>query len=343
MSDAFLTQLQSSLGPSYVIRRELGRGGMSRVFLAEETALRREVVMKVLMPRLTEGMSGGRFSREIRVASRLQHPNIVPMHTAGDANGLPYYTMPYVRGESLRARLGAGPIPLADAIDILRDVARALAYAHGQGVVHRDIKPENILLGDGAAVVADFGIAKAISVARAEGGDVVRRLSIDTLTQPGTSLGTPAYMAPEQALGDDVDHRTDLYTWGVVAYEILAGRHPFAGKPSGQAVIAAHVTEVPTPLWIVAPHVPRALATLVMSCIEKEPPRRPESAEAIARALGAFEVATAEFVARQRGGVDTGARATVPRRFDRRLVVGVAVASVFVGVLIVLWMRGVAG
>ncbi len=289
MPDAILDRLQASVADTYVIRRELGHGATSRVFVAEETALRREVVMKVLMPRLTEGMSGGRLSREIRVASRLQHPNIVPMHAAGDANGLPYYTMPYVRGESLRARLAHGPVSLPDAINILRDVARALAYAHAEGVVHRDIKPENILLSNGAAVVADFGIAKAISIARAEGGVLERRMSIDTLTQPGTSLGTPAYMAPEQALADDVDHRADIYTWGLVAYELLASRHPFAGKGNGQAMIAAHVTEKPAPLLSVAPHAPRPLATLVMTCLAKDPDERPQTADALVRALDGAE------------------------------------------------------
>lgn len=156
-------QLQATLGTAYTLERELGGGGMSRVYLAQETVLGRPVVVKVIAPELAEGLSAERFAREVKLAARLQQANIVPVLSAGVAGGLPYYTMPFVEGLSLRARLTQGPIPLSDAISILRDVARALAYAHAQGVVHRDIKPENILLSGGAAVVTDFGIAKAIS------------------------------------------------------------------------------------------------------------------------------------------------------------------------------------
>src|SRR5512138_3092951 len=189
---ALIDDLRSALGSSYSIDRELGGGGMSRVFLGEETAFRRRVVVKVLAPELAAGVSAERFQREIKLAAQLQHPNIVPVITAGVAAGLPYYTMPFVDGRSLAARLEShATIPIVEATAIFRDVARALAYAHDHGVVHRDIKPGNILLADEAAVVTDFGIAKALRDARAEapGG---------TLTEAGSSLGTPAYMAPEQ-------------------------------------------------------------------------------------------------------------------------------------------------
>ncbi|HEV8363395.1 MAG TPA: protein kinase [Gemmatimonadaceae bacterium] len=263
------TRLQESLGGAYVVERELGGGGMSRVFLAEETAFRRKVVVKVLAPELAEGLSAERFAREVRLVAQLQHPNIVPVLTAGASDGLPYFTMPFVTGESLRSLLNTGPIPVRAAVPLLRDVAKALAYAHKQGVVHRDIKPENILLSEGVAVVTDFGIAKALSNAGTNARD-------GTLTRLGTTIGTPAYMAPEQAAGDPaIDHRADLYAWGVVAYEVLAGRHPFAHKRSAHELIAAHISEPVPPLESgIAPPV----VTLVRQCLAKDPNERPVSA-----------------------------------------------------------------
>jgi serine/threonine-protein kinase len=286
-----LSRLQDALGAAYVIERELGGGGMSSVFVADEQALGRRVVVKVLRPELVEGLSAERFRREVRVAARLQHPHIVPLLTAGDLDdGGLYYTMPFVEGESLRARIasGDGGLPVADVVRIVRDVADALAYAHAQGVVHRDIKPENILLSHGgSAVVADFGIAKAISAsrdaARLEEGDAnVRRSS--TLTAAGTSLGTPTYMAPEQAVGGTVDHRADLYALGVVAYELLAGRPPFDGR-GAQQLLAAHAIETPEPIVRRRPTVPSALASLVMRLLEKNPADRPQSADEVLRSL----------------------------------------------------------
>jgi eukaryotic-like serine/threonine-protein kinase len=271
------TRLQSSLGTAYTLERELGGGGMSRVFLAEDAALGRRVVVKVLAPELAEGLSAERFTREIRLAARLQHPNVVPVLAAGsEPDGLPYYTMPFIDGASLRERLAAGPLPLPEAVAMLRDVARALAYAHAHGVVHRDIKPENVLLTGGAAVVADFGIAKAISAA---GGAA-------TLTQVGMAVGTPAYMAPEQATGaDDVDHRADLYAWGLIGWEALAGRHPFADRTSALALIGAHLTQLPAPLGAVRTGVPPGLAALVARCLAKDPAERPGDAAEVLRAL----------------------------------------------------------
>ena len=279
-------RLQQALGAAYSIERELGGGGMSRVFVADEAALGRKVVVKVLRSDLTEGISAERFKREVRLAARLQHPHIVPLLTAGSLEaGVLYYTMPFVEGESLRARLEReGAFPVADAVRVLRDVASALSYAQRANVVHRDIKPENILLADGGAVVADFGIAKAIKESRE--GSFSEETRSSALTAAGTSLGTPAYMAPEQGAGDPVDHRSDLYALGVVAYEMLVGRPPFDGRPARQ-MIAAHATEAPDPIAKRRPAVPVELGALVMRLLEKNPADRPQSADEVLRVLDA--------------------------------------------------------
>jgi eukaryotic-like serine/threonine-protein kinase len=270
--------LQQSLGSAYTIERELGGGGMSRTYVAEETSLHRRVVVKVLSPDLAAGVSVDRFKREIQLAAALQHPHIVPVLSAGDTNGLPYYTMPFVAGESLRARLARGPLTITESVGILRDVAKALAFAHEQGVVHRDIKPDNVLLSGGSATVADFGIAKAISAARTGSPDA-------TLTQVGTALGTPTYMAPEQAAGDPyTDHRADIYAFGVMAYEMLAGQAPFHGL-TPQKLLAAHMAERPRQLGDLRADIPAAMAELVMRCLEKEAGHRPQSASDIVRYL----------------------------------------------------------
>jgi serine/threonine protein kinase/tetratricopeptide (TPR) repeat protein len=269
--------LQRALGSAYRIDREIGVGGMSTVFSAVETSLGRRVAIKVLQPELTADMSTDRFAREVRLAASLQQANIVPLLSAGEAGGFSYYTMPLVDGSTLRARMAyaesaGAPIPPNEAISILKDVARALAYAHNAGIVHRDIKPDNILLSGGTAVVSDFGIAKAMDLARASAsGDY-------TLTTPGSSLGTPKYMAPEQVAGDQIDHRADIYAWGVVAWELLAGRHPFADRTTRQAIITAHLTETPPSLLDFARAVPPSVAALVMSSLQKDPDRRPQSA-----------------------------------------------------------------
>ncbi|MDQ6888312.1 MAG: protein kinase [Gemmatimonadota bacterium] len=290
MTSDLRDQLQSTLASSYTLERELGGGGMSRVFVATEIALGRKVVVKVLPPELAAAVSVERFKREIQLAARLQHSHIVPLLTAGDSDGLPYYTMPLVDGESLRSRLSrGGELPIPEALKILRDTTTALAYAHGQGVVHRDIKPENILVTAHDALVADFGVAKAISASAtsAESG----------LTTLGLALGTSAYMAPEQASGDPaVDHRADLYAWGVLAYELLSGSTPFTGR-TPQQLLAAHVSEIPEPLAKRRPGVPFALADLVMRCLEKRPADRPQSADEIVRALDT--VATPSGVSRR--------------------------------------------
>ncbi|MBA3269786.1 MAG: serine/threonine protein kinase, partial [Acidobacteria bacterium] len=275
----FREQLQEALGSAYTVQRELGGGGMSRIFLARDEALARDTVVKILSPELTAGLSAERFTREIKLAAALQHPHVLPVLSTGIMNGLPYYTMPFIRGESLRSAMGRGNLSRDDALGVLADVAKGLRYAHGQGVVHRDIKPENVLMSGGSAVVMDFGIAKAISASKTEapGG---------TLTTVGTSLGTPAYMSPEQAAADpDVDFRSDIYSWGVMAYELLAGRHPFEGKKTPQQYLAAHIAEVPGPLD--SKDVSAPTVALVMRCLEKNPDLRPQSAGDLVAQLGA--------------------------------------------------------
>ncbi len=266
-------KLQHTVGDAYRLERELGGGGMSRVFVAHETSLGRKVVIKVLLPELAAGVSVERFRREIQLAAQLQHPHIVPLLAAGESDGLPYFTMPFVVGESLRTRVARGELPLNEAVHILRDVVSALAYAHTHGVVHRDIKPDNVLLSGGVAVVTDFGVAKAVS---ASGGD-----THSNLTSMGVALGTPAYMAPEQATADpQVDHRADIYALGVMAYEMLTGQPPFAGR-SAQAVLAAHVIEDPEAIERRRPSLPPALAALIMHCLAKRAADRPQAAEQI--------------------------------------------------------------
>jgi len=243
-------------------------------------------VVKVLPPELSAGVNAERFGREIQLAAKLQQAQIVPVLSAGEVDGIPYYTMPFVEGESLRAKLARdGALPISQVVNILRDVTRALGYAHEHGVVHRDIKPDNVLLSGGTAVVTDFGIAKAISAARASSTDTA-------LTQLGTSIGTPAYISPEQAAGDPtVDHRADIYSLGCMAYELLTGQPPFAGR-TPQRTLAAHLTEAPAPIETLRPDVPLVLASLVMQCLEKDPSGRPQSAAEIGVALDAMSTAS---------------------------------------------------
>ena len=272
------TRLQEALSGTYRLERELGGGGMSRVYLAEETALGRRVVLKVLPPEMAAAVSADRFRREVQLAARLQHPHIVPLLAAGEAAGALWYTMPFVAGETLRARLArGGPLPVPDVVRVLREVCDALGHAHREGVVHRDVKPENALCADEHVLVADFGIAKALSAAATtgEGG----------LTTTGLVLGTPAYMAPEQAAGDPAtDHRADLYAVGCLGYELLTGRAPFTGA-SAQALIAAHALQTPEPPSGLRPGIPPALEALVLRCLAKDPADRPPGAEAVVTAL----------------------------------------------------------
>ncbi len=275
--DDIRPRLEQALAGAYTFERELGGGGMSRTYLVREDALQRRVVVKVLAPELLAGISVERFRREVLLAAQLQHPHVVPVLTTGDVDGIPWFTMPYVDGDSLRHRLSRGGVGIGEAVSILRDVARALAYAHAQGIVHRDIKPDNVLLSSGSATVTDFGIAKAINAARTDGGH-----GGEALTQIGTSIGTPAYMAPEQAAGDPAtDHRADLYAFGVMAFETLAGRTPFVASTPTK-LLAAHMTEPPPDLLGLRPDCPPSLAAMIMRCLQKEPDDRPrDSAELV--------------------------------------------------------------
>ena len=285
---------------------------MARVYLAQESRLGRTVVIKVLSSEVAAEVSGERFTREVKVAARLQHPNIVPLLTAGTADGLPYYTMPYVEGESLLSRLRSGPLPVADAANIMRDVTRALAYAHSRGVIHRDIKPANVLLSGDAAVVTDFGIAKAIVNALE---DDAPASDVAPLTQLGMAIGTPAYMAPEQAAADPAsDQRADIYSLGVMTYELLTGQKPFSG-PTPQQLLVAKMTGSAVPVIDLRPDTPPSLASLVMRCIERDANDRPQSAADVLAALG---------------GASANAAAVVPVRRSRHklsLVAALVVAA----------------
>jgi TolB-like protein len=263
----------------YRIGQELGRGGMARVYLAHDIKHGRDVAIKVLRPELSQSLGHDRFLREIEIAARLRHPNIVPLYDSGEVDGALYFVMPYEEGRSLRERLrGEGALPVADALGVLRDVARALAHAHEHGVVHRDVKSDNVMLSGGAAVVTDFGIAKAVSAALTDGGGT-------ELTQTGSAIGTPAYMAPEQAAGDPgTDHRADIYAFGCLAYEIFTGNPPFHALSKHQ-MVAAHLMTVPPAVGTIRPDVPPAVAELIARCLEKEPGARPQAAREVLVAL----------------------------------------------------------
>ena len=282
-----LDRLQRALGSAYRVERELGGGGMARIFVATDTTLGRRVVVKVLAHELAAGLDAERFHREVRIAASLQHPHVVPLHAAGQADGLLYYTMPFVAGESLRQRLDReGPLPVAEVERLLREIGDALSFAHRRGILHRDLKPANILLEEGHALVADFGIAKALVSAAAATEGLTRT---PTITVTGLVLGTPAYMAPEQAAGDPAtDHRADLYALGCLGYELLTGRAPFQA-PSVRAMLAAHLADAPKPVTLHRPEVPPALANLVMSLLAKDPDQRPQSAEEVCRILETTE------------------------------------------------------
>ncbi len=269
-------RLQAALGERYTIERELGRGGMAAVFLASDVKHDRLVAIKVLPPELGAVVGGERFLREIRVTAGLRHPHILPVLDSGEAGGLLYYVMPYVEGESLRERLERErQLPVEDALAIAREVADALHYAHGRGVIHRDIKPENILLEAGHAVVADFGIARALSAA---GGD--------RLTQSGMAIGTPSYMSPEQASAEPVDARTDVYSLACVLYEMLAGAPPFAG-PTAHAILARRLTEEAPDITAARRAVPATIARALSTGLAALPADRFSDAHRFAEALRA--------------------------------------------------------
>jgi hypothetical protein len=263
-------RLQRVLGEAYALERELGGGGMARVFVAEESALGRKVVLKVLPSEKSGGVSAKRFAREIWLSARLSHPHIVPLLSAGEAGGQPYYTMPLVDGQSLRERLAGGPLPVPDAVSLLRDLARALAYAHAHGVTHRDIKPGNILYAATPTDVriSDFGLA----------------LNVGAETTQITGVGSPAYMSPEQIREELVDHRTDLYSLGVVMYQLLSGVLPFRGTNKFSMIYQITQTEAPAPSTH-RPEVPAALDRIVRRAMQKEAARRYHSGDEFAADL----------------------------------------------------------
>jgi len=268
--------LRLALADRYTIERELGQGGMATVYLAEDLRHHRKVALKVLRPEIAATLGAGRFAREIEVAARLQHPNILPLLDSGEAAGFFFYVMPFIEGESLRDRLArGGELPIHDAVRILMEVADALSHAHAHGVVHRDIKPDNVMLSGRHALVADFGVSKAVTEATGR----------QVLTSAGVALGTPAYMAPEQAVADPhQDHRVDIYALGVLGYELLTGRAPFSAT-TAQEMLAAHVTSDPEPLEPHRPMVSPALAGVVMKCLAKKPADRWQTADELLTAL----------------------------------------------------------
>ncbi len=314
-----LEQLKSSLESRYAVERELGRGGMAIVYLARDVKHNRQVAIKVLRPELSASIGAERFLREIEIAAGLQHPHILPLYDSGEADGLLYYVMPDVEGETLRERLDREKqLPLGEGLAICRDVAKALSHAHSMGVIPRDIKPENILLSGEEALVADFGIARAVSVA---GGE--------TLTDSGLAIGTPLYMSPEQATGSsDVDHRSDIYALGCVLFEILVGEPPFTG-PTPQAVIARHVSERPPSPRVVRPSIPERVEAVIETALAKIPADRFSTAQTFADALTAARPSRA-----------TPAQAKQRGHMAAVTAVAVAVAVVIVGLGVMSWQLG---
>src|SRR4051812_13189589 len=271
-----MQRLSVAVAGRYAIERELGAGGMATVYLAHDARHDRKVALKVLRPELAAILGGERFLAEIKTTANLQHPHILSLFDSGEADGLIYYVMPYVEGESLRDRLNREKqLPVEDAVRIAREVADALEYAHQHGIVHRDIKPENILLHGGHAMVADFGIA--LAAAKSEGGA--------RMTETGMSLGTPHYMAPEQAMGDrEITPRADIYALGVMLYEMLTGEPPFTG-PTAQAIVARMMTEQPRSLTIQRHTIPPHVEAAVSRALEKLPADRFASAAEFSTAL----------------------------------------------------------
>ena len=278
MTDA-VQRLWMSLADRYRVDREIGHGGMATVYLARDLKHGRAVAIKVLRPELAQAVGGERFLREINIAAQLQSPHILPLLDSGEADGLFFYVMPYVEGDSLRDRIVRdGALPPSEAMRLLRDIVDAVAHAHRHGVVHRDLKPDNVMIAERHALVVDFGVAKAMRDATAH----------HDLTSVGISLGTPAYMSPEQAAADpNIDHRADIYAIGVMAYEMLSGKPPFTGTP--QAILAAQVTTTPKPLLEVRPDVPPAITMIVMRCLEKDPGKRYQTADDLLLAIESLQ------------------------------------------------------
>jgi serine/threonine-protein kinase len=274
-ASSLLPRLQAALDDRYMVERDLCAGGMSLIYLAQDRSSGRRVVVKVLRPDLALLLGPERFQREIRVTERLHHPNIVPLEHSGDADGLLYYVMPLIEGESLRARLKeSGPLAVEETIRTGSEVAEALNHAHAEGFVHRDLKPDNILFARHGAMLADFGLAR------------LRTAGSSDLSSEGIAIGTPEYMSPEQGAAKRVDGRSDIYSLACVLYEALAGRPPFTGA-TPQIVLARHATESPPPIGVVRPDVPSRLVCALDAALAKRPKRRPSTGKAFARLLEA--------------------------------------------------------
>jgi tRNA A-37 threonylcarbamoyl transferase component Bud32 len=310
----FAEHLQAALGTNYQLDRELPGGGMSRVFVAVDRVLGRKVVVKVLPPELAAGVNRERFRREIQVAAQLQHPHVVPLLSAGEEGDLLWYTMPFIEGESLRAALERKrEFSTREVMRILHDVVDALSFAHARGVVHRDIKPANILTQGAHALVADFGVAKALSAS----------MPISGVTTTGIAIGTPAYMAPEQLAGDpNADHRMDIYAVGLLAYELVTGMSPFTG-PSPRETLAAQLSHDPKPLHELSPGIPRSLSTLIMRCLAKDPAGRPQTADEVLHELDSMTMPL--------GITPTGGGVEAPRPAKRWT--GIAAIAILAAVL----------
>ena len=299
MTTGRFQHLAKSFSATYTLRATLGSGGAAHVFVADELESGRRVAIKVLREELAATISAKRFLREINIAAQLDHPNIVPVHGSGTVDGLPYYVMPFIDGQSLRARVNRlGRLPLGEVLDICKDVAAALDYAHRRRVVHRDIKPENVLLHAGRASVLDFGIALAL--------DAVEH---SRHTLPGSVPGTPEYMSPEQAQGNvPIDGRSDVYSLACMAYEMISGRPPFSGGP--RLVFMRHISAEPMPLGCRMPTVPHGLSAAVSRALAKEPARRFATAGAF---IAAMRAGCNEPAARRVVVLDAALRATSER------------------------------
>jgi serine/threonine-protein kinase len=319
--EGVLERLNKALADRYRIEHELGRGGMAVVYLAEDLKHRRRVALKVLRPELGASLGAERFLREIEIAAGLAHPNILPLHDSGEADGLLYYVMPYVEGESLRDRLAREKqLPIDDALQVTREVADALGHAHSVGIIHRDVKPENVLFVAGHAVVADFGIARAVSEAGGEG-----------LTETGLAVGTPAYMSPEQASGErELDSRSDVYALGCMLYEMLAGQPPFTG-PTVESIVRQHIASELPPVRNLRPTVPDGVEETLATALAKSPADRFASTEVFVQRLSAEAVGTP--------------RPGAPPASERTLVRVIAVTGVIVVIAAValgIWLRSPA-
>ncbi len=323
-----LDRLKAALADRYRVDRELGSGGMATVYLAEDLKHRRNVAIKVLLPELAAAIGTERFLREREITAGLTHPHILPLLDSGEADGLLFYVMPYVAGESLRDRLEReGQLPLVDALKIAGEVADALGSAHRHNIIHRDIKPENILLEEGHAVVADFGVARAITAERRS-----------RITETGITLGTPAYLSPEQAAGErESDGRSDVYALGCVLYEMLVGQPPFTG-PTAESIAHQQLVAQPPAVTVIRPAVPDDVVNTLEKALAKAPADRYQTAEELAEALAAEHVS----VVMPKGGVTPpGTRpVAVPSMARSAPRIGLVVgAAVLVGTVAALLLR----